>query len=42
MMAVKVGFELAMATGLLDADWAPIVPRTSVVMLGSLLENCVN
>ncbi len=37
MMAVKVGFQLAIATGLLDADWAPIVRRTSGVMLGSFL-----
>ena len=37
MMAVKVGFQLAIATGLLDADWAPIVGRTSGVMLGLLL-----
>ena len=35
MLAVKVGFQLAITTDLLDADWAPIAPRIGGVMLGS-------
>ena len=35
IMAVKIGFQLAIATGLLDTDWAPIARRISGVMFGS-------
>ena len=37
MMAVKVGFQLAIATDILDGGWAPIVRRSSGVLMGSLL-----
>ncbi len=37
MLALKVGSELAISTGLLDADWAPISRRIWGVTFGSLL-----
>ena len=37
MIAVKVGLQLAIFTGLLDADWAPIARRISGVIFGSFL-----
>ena len=37
VLAVKVSFQLAIATDLLASSWAPIARRTSGVMFGSFL-----
>lgn len=37
MIAVKIGSQLAIATGLLDAEWGPIARRISGVLFGFLL-----